>query len=1383
MTAFRLNLLGPPSLDRDSDPQTPVLGPGKPLALLAYLAVRGPVRREELIALLWGDIPEDKARNAFRQALHRLRTAMGQEAAPTGRDIIALAVTESLTLDLRDFEAALDAGRTADALQFYRGEFLEGLNLGEDDFDQWVTTERSRIGARYRSTLTSAAQEALEAGEVRDALRYASRLAACAPLDSDAAVLEATILIAAGRKPEALVALERFRLRMQTELGSPASPAVLALIGKLKKPGAEESRRAPGRTTLPFVGRDSEITVLMGGWRRAQGGDGGTILLDGVAGIGKTRLIDEFLARVRDMGSALLLRGRERQGGAAIPHASIAEALRGVLTAPGLAGASQHLLAEAARLLPELRDQFALPALAAVSDDAERVRFFEGVAAVLDAVAYEQPVCVVLEDLHNASTNTLDLAQYLTNRLRASGVLFVLSARNGAFGDRFSETLRVTLQPLAADVARALASSVLAAEMAPPLELDEIVGASEGMPFKIIETARRAAAGESIASVPAGIRDILWSRLQGASPAQQRLFVAVALFDRAASLRLLAAATHLAEIAVFESAMALEQLGLVTQDAGGIRPAHDVAASLALEGTGSAGLALLAGWAADALAAEPGATDAELAHLYALGGRSELAFTHSIVAAYQAMTAAAWTSARRFLDIAGSFASTEAERERVTSLRSAIGAGPARLKGDSMRPAAPPAAASSPTERQGPLPIEQREASPIEPPEPAVEPIEEIGTATRAARTPRRTWLFTRRATLGGTLVVSVLLLFSVRAHGAHQASVRGRTLTDTLMLAERVLGQRPPVSFITGDLDDLAHLARPGTTSDAQSAWRDSVKRPWVNPSVAPGGHFVSVERVTAAGSDVYVISANRRDTIPIAVGAGDDIASGWSPDGHWLLVIHGGTLPDGAYDSDLYAYSVLSSGERIALDTSRSRAVADAAWSPDGLHVAWTARTGANHQQDIYVSRTDGTGLRNLSDDPGEDYNPAWSADGTQVGFTSERNGTAELYAADVLTGHLRRLTYDTSHNDRASFSPDGQFVAFESTRGGEAGVYVMPSWGGTAHRVTPADSRMSILGWRGAPVPYPDQLRIRAPEWVAEGDSGAISVTGTDQLGSSFEVKQVRWTLLDSGAARFVRVMDEKQSLHSSDTSTSTSGWLVGRRSGFARLVASLGGWRTDTAYIPVGAGPLALAREDFESGLSKDTWISLGEPAPRVERRSGRLAGAGLAPMADREWDSGVLSRSVFPIRSGLSLESWMRAPFTSTSVPSATAAIALVAEEPSEALDSVAPQFLRLVSITWRGDAGRIGYAVEQEIFTEPAAALGDGNAHLFRFTIESDGRVAFYADGKLRWRSTGRARRSGKNSSAQLWLGGRGTGAAVTFDDVSVWLSGKGPSTAHAGNR
>ena len=1074
------------------------------------------------------------------------------------------------------------------------------------------------------------------------------------------------------------------------------------------------------------------------------------------------------------MGSALLLRGRERQGGAAIPHASIAEALRGALGAPGLAGASQHLLAEAARLLPELRDQFALPVLSAVSDDAERVRFFEGVAAFLDAVAYEQPVCVVLEDLHNASTNTLDLVQYLTNRLRASDVLFVLSARNATFGDRFAESTSLHVRPLEDEAARALASQALIAAATPPLEVDEIVNASEGVPFKIIETARRAAAGERITGVPAGIRDILWSRLQGASPPQQRLFVAVALFDRAAPLRLLARASHLSEVAAFESALALEQLGLVTQEAGGIRPAHDVAASLALEGTGSAGLALLASWAADALAAESGILDAELAQLYALAGRSELAFTHAIVAAYQAMTAAAPASARRLVDIAGSFASTEEDRQRVASLRTAIGGEAARLMGETFSPPIPSVADTEPIQSQTFPPFEVEEASAVVAPTPDVQPSEESSPVPRAARVSRSAWPFSPVVSLGGTLVLALLLLLSIRARGDRQASLRGRTLSDTLELAERVVGLEPSTLLITGDLNDLGHGARSRASMDAASAWKASVKRPWLNPSVSPDARYVSVERVTATGSHVYAISANRRDTIPVAVGSGDDIASGWSPDGHWLLVIHGGSLPDGSYDSDLYAYSVQSPGERIALDTSRSRSVVDAVWSPDGLHVAWSARTGPSHQQDIFVSNVDGSELRNLSNSPREDYNPAWSADGMQVGFTSERSGQAQLYAADVQTRQVRRLTYDNWHDDRASFSPNGQFVAFESTRGGEPGVYVMPSWGGTAHRVTTSDNRMRIAGWRGAMISYPARLHIQAPEWIAAGDSGAIAVIATDQRDSLVDVKNVQWTLLDSSFIRSVHERDDTKWLRTSGP----VGWLMGRRTGFIRLVASIGGWRTDTAFIRIGAGPVGLAHDDFEQGLSRDTWTALGEPAPRVEPAAGRLGSAGLVPMADREWDSGVLSRAVFAIRSGLSVEAWMRAPFASPASRSAQAAIALVAAEPREALDSVAPQFLRLVSVSWLGEAGRIAYAVEQEIFTEPSLALGGGNEHAFRFTIEADGRVAFYADDRLRWRSTARATRVGKNSSSQLWLGGRGTADSVTFDDVSVWLAAKESSVS-----
>src|SRR6185436_3726945 len=110
------------------------LGPGKPLAMLVYLAVRGEARREELVEILWGDTVEANARNAFRQALHRLRTALGEDLVPLDRERVTLTRDISLWIDRDAFLLALDRGEAANAIELYRADFLEGFDLGEPAF-------------------------------------------------------------------------------------------------------------------------------------------------------------------------------------------------------------------------------------------------------------------------------------------------------------------------------------------------------------------------------------------------------------------------------------------------------------------------------------------------------------------------------------------------------------------------------------------------------------------------------------------------------------------------------------------------------------------------------------------------------------------------------------------------------------------------------------------------------------------------------------------------------------------------------------------------------------------------------------------------------------------------------------------------------------------------------------------------------------------------------------------------------------------------------------------------------------------------------------------------------------------------------------------------
>src|SRR5438094_10539036 len=111
--------MGFPSLSGPDGTVLVGLGPGKPLAMLAYLAVRHEARREELVDLLWGGVAEGNARNAFRQALHRLRTALGEKLVPPDRERVGLVESDALWVDRGALLVALDHNDVAGAADLY----------------------------------------------------------------------------------------------------------------------------------------------------------------------------------------------------------------------------------------------------------------------------------------------------------------------------------------------------------------------------------------------------------------------------------------------------------------------------------------------------------------------------------------------------------------------------------------------------------------------------------------------------------------------------------------------------------------------------------------------------------------------------------------------------------------------------------------------------------------------------------------------------------------------------------------------------------------------------------------------------------------------------------------------------------------------------------------------------------------------------------------------------------------------------------------------------------------------------------------------------------------------------------------------------------------
>ncbi len=107
---------------------------------------------------------------------------------------------------------------------------------------------------------------------------------------------------------------------------------------------------------------------------------------------------------------------------------------------------------------------------------------------------------------------------------------------------------------------------------------------------------------------------------------------------------------------------------------------------------------------------------------------------------------------------------------------------------------------------------------------------------------------------------------------------------------------------------------------------------------------------------------------------------------------------------------------------------------WSPDGRQIAFYGAGPGESNYDIFVVNLDGTGLRNLTQSPdSDDRYPTWSPDGRQIAFHSNAGGNFDLYAIDLATGEARALTSHTAQDLGPDWSPDGRYIAFHTDRWG--------------------------------------------------------------------------------------------------------------------------------------------------------------------------------------------------------------------------------------------------------------------------------------------------------------------------------------------------------------
>ena len=414
-------------------------------SLLAYLVVHHDrvFPRDVLAGAFWPERPDAAARRALSQALWQirqsLRSAAGRLAAK--KDSVAFLLHPDDWLDVADFEerARTSATRLLEqAVALYRADFLEG------SYDDWALLERERLRELYLHALEQLITLHKQRGDYEQALTYAQRLAAADPLREAAHRELLRLYHLLGRTRAALEQFATLRELLAQELGISPSPTTVALYQEI---AAELEEAATPHLPvalppppllrdlahLPFVGRTSERAALIDGLQTAIQGRGRLALIEGDAGVGKTRLISEIIADARWRGFQVGL-GKVDQLAAAAPYQLLRDALSPLLTPLRIAQLVElveplwisvivPLFPAIAEYLPEL------PSLAPLKPHEEWRRLGEGFIRCLTGLAAIAPLLLVLEDLHWADEATLAALLHLAPRLPASRVFLILTYR------------------------------------------------------------------------------------------------------------------------------------------------------------------------------------------------------------------------------------------------------------------------------------------------------------------------------------------------------------------------------------------------------------------------------------------------------------------------------------------------------------------------------------------------------------------------------------------------------------------------------------------------------------------------------------------------------------------------------------------------------------------------------------------------------------------------------------------------------------------------------------------------------------------------------------------------------------------------------------------
>ena len=580
----------------------------KAVALVTYLAVEGQAfRRDSLAGLLWPEHDSNQARGALRRTLSTLKKAMGGEGLLADRATVGLA-PDSVSTDAVTFRSLVeqsaqsfgagDCGGSLPllerAMDLYRGDFLAGFSLRDSvAFEDWQYYQAES----YKRLMATALERTVECLSMNrrfsEAIERAHQWLSLDPLHEPA---HRKLMLLYAWNDQRAGALKQYRecvALLDRELGVVPLEDTTELYRRITENDVvlPEKAALPARPSIvldsvvspspaPLVGRDDQLAALTRFHESIEGG-GRVALIEGEAGIGKSRLAEEFVERARRSG-AVTATARCNSEETRLAFGALTELMRSALEgrdSAWLEDVPRHWLTECGRLLPELLTLgLDVPAPTPLDDPGAQARFIEGTANFLAAASDSSPAGVLLiDDIHWADESSMDALLYLASRLKGRPLLLLVTVRSeeplggprarrllGA--DRSGTSSHLVLDRLT----RAEVAELVTAVRSQAASLsDRLYEETEGLPFFLVEYLMALEGGADPDSPewspPTGVRELVSSRLEQVSEMSLQVLTTAAVIGRNFDLDTVREAAGRSED---ETVMALDELtsgGLVKE--------------------------------------------------------------------------------------------------------------------------------------------------------------------------------------------------------------------------------------------------------------------------------------------------------------------------------------------------------------------------------------------------------------------------------------------------------------------------------------------------------------------------------------------------------------------------------------------------------------------------------------------------------------------------------------------------------------------------------------------------------------------------------------------------------------------------------------------------